>query len=205
MPSMIRPGAASGASSTRRPIGDRHSLRRSGGGAMRAADIRRCWSDAGLQIERQRGHDAGDDAGGFQRGCFRRRAARCTAAARTDGRRRSSGRARGRKFRACIWRAAARIRGRACRWRRCRAASAAAQPASRTSLRRAVPHERLCVVVCRRAERRRRSTASPSSPSSAACSRPITRSRGGSGPADPLNHCAINVAVYRRAAAIAGR
>ena len=68
------------------------------------------------------GSDAGDDAERTSTGCFRRRAARCTAAARTDGRPRSSGREREPEFRACIWRGAARIRARACRWRRCRAA-----------------------------------------------------------------------------------
>ena len=54
-------------------------------------------------------------------GCFRGRAARCTAAARTAGWRRSSGRGREPSCRGFIWRAAARTRDRACRWRRCRA------------------------------------------------------------------------------------
>ena len=39
-------------------------------------------------------------------------------------------------------------------------------------------------------------TASPSSASSAACSRPITRAPARRGDADPENHCALNVALY---------
>ncbi len=54
--------------------------------------------------------------------CSRRRAAPCTAAAHTDGPRRFSVREREPGYRDCIWRGAARIRARACRWRRCRAA-----------------------------------------------------------------------------------
>ena len=58
------------------------------------------------------------------------------------------------RWRASIWRGAARIRGRACRWRHCRAGSRR-PPAGGPGFDQPVAPRRLCLVVCRRAERRR--------------------------------------------------
>ena len=52
--------------------------------------------------------------------CFRRRAGRCTDGRRTAGRPHSRDRDRRPRFPAFIWRAAAPIRARVCRWRHCR-------------------------------------------------------------------------------------
>ena len=112
----------------------------------------------------------------ISRGCFRRRAAPSTAQRLMAGWRPSPGRGRGRGWRGCILRGAARIRARACRWRRCRGGS---RPRSEGGpFQRGRRGGRLSLVVCRAAA----TTAFRTRPrllSSAACSRPITPGRDG--------------------------
>ena len=90
----------------------------------------------GLHITRTRRHHGEDHAERISSGSFRQRAARCTGRRRTDGWPRSDARVRAAGCRAFIWRAAARIRDRECRWRRFRA-SWRRQRCSRISIRRA--------------------------------------------------------------------
>ncbi len=97
-------------------------FRTSGDRAMRGADFRRL-ERCGLHVQRRPEATVATTPADFERlypGDGRR--ALRPGVARLDGVLQPTGRhAPG--FRACIWRAAARIRVRACRWRRCRAGS----------------------------------------------------------------------------------
>ena len=100
------------------------------------------WFDGGDDAERFRTRLSGD-----------RRSALRAGLAWVDGFV-PAARVAGPACRASISRAGACIRARACRWRRCRGSSRP-RASRRTSLRRAGPPRRLCVVVRRRAERGR--------------------------------------------------
>ena len=130
----------------RRPDGDRRMRR-----TRRFALLARC----GLQIIERRPDTVRHDAGGFRaavpgdgRSAVRPGVARLAGVVPAAGSRR-------RGFRGCTWRGAARIRARACRWRRCRAGWRRRALLADLRFDRTVAAGRLCLVVRRRAERRR--------------------------------------------------
>ena len=183
-PGSARAASGCSASSTRRrpatPAPAAHGDR-----AMRRADIRPPGAAAACSLHREPDADAGDDAHGFRRAVPGDRGSAVRQGARTAGRRRSAGRGRARGCRACIWRGAACIRGRACRWRRCRAGWRRRR-CWRTALRPAGPAGRLCLVVRRRAERRRPARADHHRLHRQRVLALLRLGRGGAEPAEPL-------------------
>ena len=175
--------------------GDTQPLDARGDRAMRDADLRPAWSAAACDLRCDAGADGGDDAGGLRRGCSRRRGERSTARPRTAGRRRSSGRGRGRRIPGLYLAGGSAHPGpgvpMAALSGRMAAASLLADLASTGRSRR----DGYALVVRRRAERRR-----PPRPDHHRLHRQrllaLLRLARRRGRGDPQHHCALNVALY---------
>ena len=147
-----------------------------------------------------------DDAGGFRRPCSRAPAERSTARPRTAGGPRSRGRASRRAIPGLYLAGAARIRARACRWRRCRDGWRRERcwSAWHPGFDAAVPPGGYAWWYCRCAERRRAPWPDRHRLHRQRVLALLRLGAPARAEADPLDALRVNVALYGDGAARAG-